>query len=614
MSIKKRLLLILCISGFLLSLLFYIGFYATMVPDLADQKQIIVSGLHKKLRASLAYEERSMVELCSGWANWHRITKFVDNRLAKGAPGNSDGSHQFEDAFLKDFSFLQHMMNLILILGPENEVLFNTNFQRGVGFISLKNLEMAHALDTIKRNVKQSGRSFKCIVNTAYGSMIVGGHPLKEGRGMLLLGRFLDRFRLEKILMHAGEGITPVSFKQKDLFDFYLKQLKGKEFLCREDKKFITSLYLVRDFTRAPSVILVTRTPYKLFWVAESHTLSYILFSILSVLVLGGMTFLSIEKYINKRIISIKSTARDVEGLKDIGRRIEIDSYNDEISDLIVVINEMLNKIEQEKESRETIEQHLIINEKLVSIGRLSASIAHEINNPVLAISNCTQGLKRSCKQCDGEEANLHQQALEVIESEIRRVQTIISDLLDYHRMEREEFCSINLGDILLQSLEILKWSKQLSSIKIITPKKQDFVIPGAPGKMKQVFINIISNAVEAAQGENGELRIEMMPSEDRRHCFIHFIDNGPGILEDIRPHIFEPFVSSKQGKGVGLGLYVSYKIVKHHNGTIFFDDLYTEGTHFIIQLPLQDAHASSSKTDETAVISNRTYKEHNKS
>jgi C4-dicarboxylate-specific signal transduction histidine kinase len=154
-----------------------------------------------------------------------------------------------------------------------------------------------------------------------------------------------------------------------------------------------------------------------------------------------------------------------------------------------------------------------------------------------------------------------------------------------------EELTEVNLDEVIQQSQEVLKWSKKLGSIKIIKKKQQDFFIMGFRGRLKQVFINFILNAVEAANNDNKNkpvLRIEILPSKDKDFCEVHFKDNGPGILPQIKNRLFEPFTSTKKGKSVGLGLYVSYKIIKNHQGEILYNNTYKEGAHFIIKLPVK--------------------------
>lgn len=563
--------MILLGSGFVLGILFHFSVNTTLVPDLKRQKENYIEKLKHTLRTSLAEEAKSIGVLCGSWADWDGMRNYIKQPSAA-----------FEHEFFSDSSFLGHRMNMILILGPGEKILFNKNYRTDVKFITFDQLQIESAIPKLTAAVKKTKRSFYGIVNTAYGPLMTAAEPVSGG-GAVILGRFMDQGLPEKISFHFAETLQPVSFKNKTLFDFYLKQMQGRDFYSWEDKKKITVLYLLNDIGRVPSIIFKIEADNNLARAVRSHTLLYILFSVLSMILLGALLYFLIEKYINKRIIQISTQMKKVGGLQDISRRITLDTMEDEISSLITDINNMLDKIEGEKETEKKVEQMLITSEKLVCIGRLTSSIAHEINNPMLVISNCLQALKNTCADNPG----MNKEALEVSRKEIDRVRNIISNLLDFHRPDTEAFSEVNLNDVLLQSLDVLKWSNKLDSITILTPKKHNFVVLGSRGKLKQVFFNFILNSAEAGAGKNGVLRIEILPSEDKTSCEIHFIDNGPGLSPEIKERLFEPFVSTKLDKGVGLGLYVSYKIIKNHNGEIVYNDTYKEGTYFIIKLPL---------------------------
>ena len=142
-----------------------------------------------------------------------------------------------------------------------------------------------------------------------------------------------------------------------------------------------------------------------------------------------------------------------------------------------------------------------------------------------------------------------------------------------------------------------MNWTRKLGDIEITTEFKDDLFVFGAPVRLEQVFINFISNAAEAvsAQGEgsgdgNGEkIAIQALLTEGpgRKCVEVHFIDNGPGLSDTVKGSLFEPFVTTKDDQGVGLGLYISYKIIGNHGEEIVYDEDYKAGAHFIIRLPL---------------------------
>ena len=557
--------------GLILALLFHFSVNTTIVPDLKQQKKLYIEGLKSRLQTSLRAREKSIANLCDSWSQWGEMNAYMENPTA-----------EFEKKYLTDFSFLGHRLNVILVLGPDGKTLFNKNYNEYVKFLAFNRLGIDNAVEMIKKTVKETRHSYNGIINSRFGPLLVAANPGKN-RGILILGRFMDRKMFDKVSFYFTETFRAITFKDRYSFSIYLKQMQEDDFRFREDKTKITLLYLVRDIEGAPSIIFKIDAGNKLFRVVRDHTLVYILTSVLSLLLLGTLVYFLIEKYINKRIIEISKGMKNVRSLKDISTRIPPDNKGDEISSLILEINNMMNKVEQEKEDRQHIEQMLVTNEKLVCIGRLTASIAHEINNPILVIGNCLQAIKNTCIGS----SDIHKEAVAVSKKEIDRVRKIIASLLDFHRLDREEFSDVNLNEVVLQALEFLKWSKKLNSIKIITKKNRDFFVFGSMGKLKQVFINFVLNAAEANTGNKGNLSIEILPSKDDGFCEVHFIDNGPGISPDIKDRLFEPFVSTKQDKGVGLGLYVSYKIIKSHSGEIIYNDTYKEGAYFTIKLPL---------------------------
>jgi signal transduction histidine kinase len=213
-----------------------------------------------------------------------------------------------------------------------------------------------------------------------------------------------------------------------------------------------------------------------------------------------------------------------------------------------------------------------------------------------MAINTSIQVIKKLSdpeEPISDEDAELLGEAIDISESEVERIRDIISGLLDFHRLDREDFCRLSLNKTMEESIAILNWGKKLKTIDIVQTDDGDCFVYGAPIKLKQVFINFILNAAEAAApeeavpGRQGKLKIDISTTPDNKYAVVHFIDNGPGLPPEVRGSLFEPFVTTKDDKGVGLGLYISYKIIRNHRGEIVYDEEYKNGTHFIIKLPL---------------------------
>lgn len=301
-------------------------------------------------------------------------------------------------------------------------------------------------------------------------------------------------------------------------------------------------------------------------------------------LALASALYLLLDKYLVGRLQRISASIREFEKLRTPSMRVETEGGHDEISHLVSFLNTTLDHLEKERLNRERTEQLMIGQGKLASIGKLSSTIAHEINSPLLAIANSVQAIKQGVKRKSAPVA----EALQISETEINRIRDIISGLLSFHHLEQERFSHLRLNEIIGESIDLVKWSHKPGVSRIIPRIDGDIMLFGSSVKLRQVFINLIMNALEAMADTEGTLRVEAhQAADDKNSVEIHFIDNGPGIPDEIKEHLFEPFVSSISQKGVGLGLYISHKIIMNHNGQIFLKEGQRGGAHFIIRLPI---------------------------
>ncbi|UCH93520.1 MAG: hypothetical protein JSV88_25055 [Candidatus Aminicenantes bacterium] len=591
MTLKKKLVLLLIVSGGILILLFHTAFHVTMRPSLEDQKLIFIETLKKKIRIALSIEERNIAIQCGNWANGESMAHYVENP-----------SPEFETEVFPNMIFLEDIMDVVLVVKvsheeSEEEVLFCKGY-KDKKFLNFNDMRISTETRKIKDSIKGKSAAISTLLNSGAGSLMVVANPIvineksKNVSGVLMLGRFIDQKMLERISRYTLEEIKNFSSNPGEVDAFYSRQMKGNNLFYKENRDQLTIFYLLKDIYHRPAMILYTNTDNRLFRVVNQHFITFIIITVLSIIFLGLLLYYSIQKYIILRMLNISNTMSKIESLADLSRRIKEDKKHDEISHLISGINLMLDKLENEKVKRENAEKTMITQEKLVSIGRLASCIGHEVNNPLLAISNSIQVIKKINRS----KSSMFKEAIEISESEIERIRDIISNLLDFHRLEKDEFASLEVREIIEKSLDVMKWSKKLGSVKIIRKIEEDSIIYGSPGKLKQVFINFILNAVEAMEsknpgkeggnGTNGTLQIEVKNNKRKNVVEVHFLDNGPGIPKKVKGHLFEPFVSTKEAKGVGLGLYVSYKIIGNHNGEIIYNENYKKGTHFIIKLP----------------------------
>jgi two-component system NtrC family sensor kinase len=247
------------------------------------------------------------------------------------------------------------------------------------------------------------------------------------------------------------------------------------------------------------------------------------------------------------------------------------------------IFTDLRSRLLMEKKLQETHLQ-LVSSEKMASLGKLAAGIAHEINNPLGGILIYSSLMMEDLPEEDPKRGDLAR-----IVQETGRCKEIVKSLLEFARQTEPKKEPTDINRAINDGLFFLVNQALFHNIRIV--KNLDPFLPfvrGNSGQLKQVFMNIIVNAAEAMHG-NGTLTIATSPSPDRKTVWIEFADTGEGIPEENLSRIFDPFFTTKDvGKGTGLGLATSYGIVQDHGGTINVRSQVGLGTSFIIELPIQ--------------------------
>ena len=221
------------------------------------------------------------------------------------------------------------------------------------------------------------------------------------------------------------------------------------------------------------------------------------------------------------------------------------------------------------------------MNEKLVATGRLAANIAHEINNPLFAIANSIAVIKKQMKKARGDIGEV----LPLAEKEIARVRKITRKLLDYGKINLETFKESDIDAILDTACEVLKLSQQIGNTVIARNEPgRSWPIFCNPDSLQQVFMNLIVNASEAMNGAGGD-RHRHRAGRDEAYD-IHFRDRGPGFRRGNPKKDIRTLQLLQGAKGAGLGLYISYHIIKRHGGSMILDETCRSGSHLVVTLP----------------------------
>ena len=262
-------------------------------------------------------------------------------------------------------------------------------------------------------------------------------------------------------------------------------------------------------------------------------------------------------------------------------------------------VEEILRESEAKmRKQAQELEQQLIASGRLVSLGVVTASMAHEFNNPLGIVMGFTQEL---LDEANPESRNF--QALKIIDEETRRCQRIIQELLQFARPRSADLCPTDIKQAIDKTMNMVtnRLYKQKIETNIVIDKNLP-LISADPQQLEQVLVNLFLNAIDAMPN-GGNLTVEAMPkaiNQKAAAVAIDVTDNGNGIDEADLSRIFQPFFSAKKGKGIGLGLSICDRIIQNHGGTISVESKPGKGTSFRIHLPLEHSHEEKGATEPT--------------
>lgn len=323
------------------------------------------------------------------------------------------------------------------------------------------------------------------------------------------------------------------------------------------------------------------------------------IFAIIAFLVISVAISISIKRYITRPVRElVKETQKIARG--DLSNGIHIKT-EDEIGQLSSAFTQMTfdlkkadeklvewaktleQKVEERTEELRKTQNQLLQSEKMASLGKLAAGVAHEINSPLTGILTYSSLLHKAKKDDDPDKEDL-----EVIVNETNRCKMIVKGLLEFARQTEPQKALSDITEVINKSINLISHQASIQNVKIdkkIQPDIPKILIDG--GQIQQVFINILLNAIEAMP-QGGTLTISSGIKDDL--AVIEFTDTGIGIPEGNLPKIFDPFFTTKkQGKGTGLGLSVSYGIIERHRGKLDVKSQVGRGTTFTVKLPIKE-------------------------
>lgn len=301
-----------------------------------------------------------------------------------------------------------------------------------------------------------------------------------------------------------------------------------------------------------------------------------ILLSILATLFLFILAYFLSRRFI-KPIIDLSQAMEEVE--VEMGEKTVMVKGNDELSRLAESFNDMVRRIRSANEEMKLTHEKLLQSEKLATLGVLSSSIAHRINNPLGGLFNCVGMLRKQ-----GDDPDFRNSYLSLINEGLESIKETVGQLLWTAGKRSGEEKKSNVVEVLASVMKYLDYRLRRQDIKFSQRIDEGTIVAMAPHDLEEIFLNIMINSIQAMEA-GGELSVEASQRSEQVKIIIE--DTGVGIPEDKTETIFELFYSTKKaGEGTGLGMWMTYELVKKNKGDISVSSTEGVGTNVTVTIP----------------------------
>ena len=257
-------------------------------------------------------------------------------------------------------------------------------------------------------------------------------------------------------------------------------------------------------------------------------------------------------------------------------------AVNDEVGSAGKAFNYLTTTLEQTEKEREKAVRAACQSERLAALGQMAAGIGHEINNPLMNILSLATLIEEALGDGNDDTKN----DILLLRKEGKRCAHIIQGVLNFARETEPSYEPFNISELIEETLELLHHRIESSDIELITDLEKELVMEGDAAMLQQVLVNVLLNAIQAS---STKAKILINARKQKEKIVVEIIDHGKGIEGNDFSKIFDPFFTTKsEGEGTGLGLSVSYGIIKHHGGSISIENMEEAGVKVSIILPLK--------------------------
>jgi len=427
---------------------------------------------------------------------------------------------------------------------------------------------------------------------------VVHEREVYEGHEIGTVTIFQDDFRIATNVKNEDGSYALSTLVSEEVYNTVL--LKGKKWIGDAfvvNNWYISAYEPIRDINNRIIGILYVGILKEPFSNLLRNTVLTFLGICIGVIVIIIMVAILLTRKISTPLKKLEDFARNVEEGKyepdfsiKAPREIEnlANSFNHMAKELEIEKKELENwtntlevKVAQRSEELAKIHEQLFRSEKLASLGKLAAGVAHEINNPLTGVlTNASLLLE------DLEDGDPRKEDVQVIVSETVRCREIVKRLLDFARQTKPQKKVTNINTLINNIILLVRNQTSFRSIEIQKNLEENLPeVMADIDQIQQVFINLIINASEAMT-EGGKLEIETKRDSGGDYIIVTFKDNGPGMPDNVIAKIFDPFFTTKE-QGTGLGLSISHGIIERHGGKILLDSKPGKGTIFTISLPV---------------------------